>query len=229
MHAETLNKSLFVLLFYKLDPTLERIQVFDPEHQHHGRAQLSIQSFRPVFAAAIIVLFAGTAQAQTSGRYTMSPTEGGFVRLDKETGAMSLCTKQDGNWTCTPMDDKQVDLRKELDQLKSENTELQNEVRRLEDTFIAGKRPDAPADGKAPPLDGGPPGGLPPGGLPDLQLPSEDQVDKAVDYLEGMIRKFRERFEDFGDKTDPRNEPKSRRRDDGPSDRQGDSRGTTPL
>jgi len=44
--------------------------------------------------------------------------------------------------------------------------------------------------------------GIPPP-KPELQLPSEEEVDQAIDYLESMIRKFRERFEDFGEKTRP--------------------------
>ncbi|MCH9806135.1 MAG: hypothetical protein K0U74_00215 [Alphaproteobacteria bacterium] len=188
---------------------------------------MRIPSFRPLIAATALLASAGVLHAETAGRFTMSPTDGGFVRLDKETGAMSLCTKKDGNWTCNPMADDERDLRKELDRLKSENGELRGEVRRLEDTFVGGRRPDAPADGETPPL-AGPPGGLPKGGLPNLELPSEEQVDKAVDYLEGMIRKFRERFEDFGDKTDP-DRPRSRPRRDEDGDRGGDSRGTTPL
>jgi hypothetical protein len=189
---------------------------------------VSIQRIRPLIVAAAVAVTSGSALAESSGRYTMSPAENGFVRLDKETGAMALCTKKDGTWACLPMDDKQADLRKELDRLKAENSELQGEVRRLEDTFVGGKRAEGSADGKTPPLDG-PPGGLPPGGLPELELPTEEQVDKAVDYLEGMIRKFRERFEDFGDKTRPRDEPRAPKSGEPKSDRDSGSRGTTPL
>lgn len=146
------------------------------------------------------------ALAQTgSGRFTMAPVEDGFVRLDKETGAMSMCRTQGDKWACRPMEDDQS-LAEEVRRLQKENDDLRAEVRRLEDTFVGrGDSGSAPGSG---PQTGGPPGGLPPGGLPggglpELQLPTEEQVDQAVDYLESMIRKFRERFEDFGDKTDP--------------------------
>ncbi|KUO53899.1 MAG: hypothetical protein APF80_17065 [Alphaproteobacteria bacterium BRH_c36] len=168
----------------------------------------------------------------------MSPVEGGFVRLDQETGAMSLCAKNEGaerpdGWACTPMDDDQRSLRDEVGRLKAENAELKDEVRRLEDTFITGKRDGG--EGAQSQQDG-PPGGLPPG----MKLPSEEDVDRAVDYLEGMIRKFRERFEDFGEKTDPDRPPHGDRGDrdwQGPRDKPSpnehrenrDSRGSTPL
>lgn len=189
---------------------------------------MSILSFRTAVAAALVGAVATAAHAASTDRFTMSPVDGGFVRLDKETGAMSLCTKQrDGDrqdgWSCTPMDDNQRDLRDEIDRLKAENAELKDEIRRLEDTFIMGERGEEGSGRR-----GGPPGGLPPGGMPELQLPSEEDVDQAVDYLERMIRKFRERFEDFGDKTDPNRAPRG---NDAPGNRRddGEPRGSTPL
>ncbi len=189
---------------------------------------MSILRFHPVLAAVLLGLSAGAVNAETPGRFTMEPVEGGFVRLDKDTGAMSLCAKKDGaeqvdGWACVPMDDSQRDLRAELDRLKAENKGLKEEVRRLEDTFIDGKRDGTGRDSQQ----GGPPGGLPPA----MKLPSEEEVDKAIDYLEGMIRKFRDRFEEFGDKTDPdrrrKRDPDWRDQDKRRDNR--DSRGSTPL
>lgn len=199
---------------------------------------MSILRIRPVIAVALLGLTTTAAFAETPGRFTMSPVEGGFIRLDKETGAMALCSKKEGGeqpngWACVPMADDQRSLREELDQLKTENTKLKDEIRRLEETFVTGK---STGDDRQ---DAGPPGGQPPGGLPPgMKLPSEEDVDRAVDYLEGMIRKFRERFEDFGDKTDPDRyhrddrgwrDHRDRRGSDDDRGRHRDSRGSTPL
>ncbi len=196
---------------------------------------MSIPFARMTFAAAAIALapaaiafVSPSASAQDgSGRFTMAPVEdGGFVRLDKETGAMSMCRPEGDAWACVPMGDDQS-MADEVERLRQENAELRDEIQRLEDTFVG--RGDAPPDGgpgkrdrsAGGPPGGLPPGGMPPGGLPDFKLPSEEEVDRAVDYLEGMIRKFRERFEDFGDKTDP-DRPRHRPEadpDPGPRDR----------
>ncbi len=182
---------------------------------------MSVFCYRTGLAAAFIPLMAVCTQAETSGRFSMSPVEDGFVRLDKETGSMAFCSKRPSGWSCLPMDDRQKSLRDEIDRLKAENSELKDEVRRLEETFVTGKRDEnAAVDG---PSTGGPPGGLPPGGLQEFTLPDEEDVDRAVDYLERMIRKFRDRFENFGEKTAPRRTP------DDPAKPGEEPRGSTPL
>lgn len=200
---------------------------------------MSIIFNRPAIAAAILGLTASAAFAETTGRFTLSPVEDGFVRLDKETGAMALCSKKEqaAGWSCTPMDDIQQSLGQENERLQAEIDKLKAENRRLEDTFVGGGRNRNDGRPQAHLEDQWPPGGMPPG----MKLPSEEDVDKAIDYLEGMIRKFRDRFNDFGEKTDPRHVPRDDRgwRDDppehdDPSRRDnrgggGDPRGSTPL
>ncbi|MCV0367824.1 hypothetical protein [Filomicrobium sp.] len=158
---------------------------------------------RAILRAGAISLVALTAPAvfaqSDSTRYTMAPTDDGFVRLDTVTGAMSLCSKGDAGWSCKPMENSGKDPQSDIDKLKSENAELRAELRRLEDEFIDGKRG----------LSGAP--------KPEFQLPSEEEVDQAVDYLEGMIKKFRERFEHFGDKTQPDHRPPNSTPDTTPS------------
>jgi hypothetical protein len=126
------------------------------------------------------------------GRFTMTPVEGGFLRLDTVTGAVAMCAKGGPGWACEPLPDKARELSDEVARLEAENGKLKDDLRRMEDEFV----------------DGAPKDGLPgPKGVPNVQLPSEKDVDQAVDYLEGLIRKFRERFDNFGDKTDPKRAP----------------------
>ncbi|MEM1372392.1 MAG: hypothetical protein AAGG72_09235 [Pseudomonadota bacterium] len=138
-----------------------------------------------------------------SDRFSMAPVEGGFIRLDKQTGDMAICRETGSKWACSPMGSSDEQATKELERLKAENADLQAEVRRMEQVFgLDGRSASGNEPGEGAP-NPGPLAGGPPGGLPKFDLPSEKDVDSAVDYLEGMIRKFRERFEDFGAKTDP--------------------------
>jgi len=97
---------------------------------------------------AVASLTAGTAvlAQERPGRYTMSPVEGGFLRLDTETGAIALCTRRNETWSCEP---------------------------------VADTAPPKPAAG------------------PRVQMPSEPEIDRAIDELERLFKKYRERLREF--------------------------------
>ena len=140
-------------------------------------------SIRPRLLAPVVlaVLAALPASAQTRdapGRFTMQPIEGGFLRLDTQTGAVSTCRARAENLVlCQPAQEEQQGLAKEIARLRAENVELKAEVKRLQE--IAGAQPAPPTAG--PPAE-------------KFQLPSEEDVDSALDYLERMFKKFRDRL-----------------------------------
>lgn len=150
----------------------------------------------PVLASLSALLVAtgvATATAQTpndaKGRYSMSPVDGGFLRLDTETGAVALCVKKDAAWACEPVKDGTAGAG----DLEAENKALKDRVKALE----AAKGATPPATGNEYPTE-------PPGGSVS-QLPTEEEVDKAFDYIEGMYKKLRERIKKF--ETEPGNAP----------------------
>jgi hypothetical protein len=124
---------------------------------------------------------AGQAADDAGHRYTMTPSEGGVVRLDTQTGAMALCTRKDGRWACEDMNDSQRALRDEIDKLQAENKSLKGQVEHLEATLGLGENGDKNAEE--------------PKTTHQLTLPTEQDVDRAFDYLETMLKKFRDRME----------------------------------
>jgi uncharacterized protein (UPF0335 family) len=130
---------------------------------------------------AVLLALSGPASAagEEPGRYSMSPTEGGVIRLDRDTGAMSFCTGKEGDWTCKLMPDSEGELQKRIDRLESEKRSLEAEKNLRESA-----PPEPPAGDTVPPA--------PPG---DLAVPTEKDVDKLFDYVEGMVKKFKERIE----------------------------------
>jgi hypothetical protein len=141
-------------------------------------------------AAAAAMATAATAE-DTAGRYTMMPTDGGFVRLDTQTGVTSFCTRKEAAWACEAMPDAQQAMRDQMAKLEAENKDLKEENKKIEETFGLGdpKKP-APGDTEPPPMspDAGPP-------APKAGVPTEKDVDRMFDYIEGMVKKFKDRLE----------------------------------
>ena len=142
-----------------------------------------------VLAALAVGSAGGWAQsplpAGSPGRFTMQPADGGILRMDTQTGALSMCRQASGSWSCTMLPDDRTAMNTEIERLKSENIELKSAVRRLED--LAG------IPGNAPP-DAGP--GKRQSGV---QLPTEEEVDKAMSYVQRMIKKFKEKIKELED------------------------------
>lgn len=137
---------------------------------------------------ALLVLAAPASAADSNaGRYTMSPTDGGVIRLDKENGTMSFCTGKEGSWSCKDMNEDESELKLRVEQLEAENRSLRARAHRPP----AAPGPAHPP-GAAPPAPGDTVPPVPPGELP---VPTERDVDKLFDYVEGMVRKFKERID----------------------------------
>jgi len=54
----------------------------------------------------------------------MSPADGGFVRLDRRSGAVSFCSMEGGALTCRAGADERAALQNEIDRLAAENDRL---------------------------------------------------------------------------------------------------------
>ena len=148
-------------------------------------------SLSTVAAGAIVsALFAGQAVAQDkAGRYTMHKADDGFVRLDTQSGAMSLCRKSDDAWACQPMAGSDKADQRELAKLRRENAELREQIKQL------GSRPAGGGSGAYDPSDPPRPGARPGGEKSSgLRLPTEKEVDQALNYFENILKKFQDRL-----------------------------------
>ncbi len=140
-----------------------------------------------LLAASLLACPTVRAADEKPGRFTMTPAEGGALKLDTVTGATSFCTRAEGDWSCKPTKDGEQILRKEIDGLKGEIDVLKEQLTKMEE--IAGIGDPSKADG-------GRPGEQSDGPRPHakMDLPTEKDVDQAFDYFERMVKKLRERL-----------------------------------
>jgi hypothetical protein len=121
-----------------------------------------------------------------SGRFAMQSVDGGVLRLDTENGTLSMCKSRNGAWECQSTPDERAALDKEIQRLAKENEDLKGAVKRLEDLAgIPSEKPQAKRGGGGAGLPGG--------------LPGPEDVDKAMTYLQSMIKKFKEKLREFED------------------------------
>lgn len=137
---------------------------------------------RCLFAILGMIAIPLSAAAQTAprgdvdGRFTLRDTPQGMVRMDTRTGTMSICGGHDATFTCRLVPDDRQALEDEITRLKAENETL--------------RRGQAGAPNR-------------PGDEPRMQLPSEQEIDRAL----GLFERIWRRIIDMTRQTDPNGRP----------------------
>jgi hypothetical protein len=117
---------------------------------------------------ASAALACGPALAQ-DGRFTMSPTPDGFLKLDTRNGVVSECRKQGDGYQCRLVPDEREALQGEVDRLTRENGELRDK--------LAQSGQPVPPGTQVVPKDGS-------------KVPPDEEVDRALGMMEKFIRRF---------------------------------------
>lgn len=125
----------------------------------------------PLILAGSLTFLPQSALAHEEGRYTMLETKNGVIRLDRKTGAMTTCVPLPNGWKCEPLVKKGAGAGADQDRV----TELEDENFRLKQK-LAERSDDDLNDPDSEPK--------------KFKLPSDEEVDEAIEYMERMIRKF---------------------------------------
>lgn len=125
-----------------------------------------------------IAVSAVPAFAQDAQRYTMEPTPDGYVRMDNQTGEMSICSEQSGQLVCKLAADDRKAYETDVDRLTRRLDALEQRLALLE-----GKAPAPVTE----------------------QLPSEETFEQSLNYMERFFRRFMGIVKDFEneEKTSP--------------------------
>ena len=146
-----------------------------------------------LLAAAVFVLVGGAALAQTrpdteNGRYALSPAgDGGVLRLDTKTGSVSTCTNSGAGWTCYAVPDERAALDAEIGRLQAENEKLKTQLAERDGT-VSGKTEEALP--KSDPLKKPEPKAAEGGRKIEIPLPSDQDMDRAMSFLERAWRRL---------------------------------------
>jgi len=62
------------------------------------------------------------------GRYTFSKVADGFLRLDTQTGEVSVCSQRTVGWACQAVPEDRAVLESEIARLRSENAALKKDI-----------------------------------------------------------------------------------------------------
>ncbi len=131
----------------------------------------------------------GTAAADSgpdteNGRYTLSQTADGLIRLDTRTGTVSTCSNNGNGWACYAVPDERKAMDEEIGRLQAENEKLKAQfAERGPDS--AGKADNAQprSDGQATPRAEGE-------RKIEIPLPSDQDVDRVMSFLERAWRRL---------------------------------------
>jgi len=89
---------------------------------------------KTLFAAAVCIALTATALAEQEtpdsehGRYSFSKVAEGFLRLDTQTGQVSVCSQRTVGWACQAAPDDRAVLENEIARLRTENAGLKKEM-----------------------------------------------------------------------------------------------------
>lgn len=64
--------------------------------------------------------------APEKDRFTLQPADGGFLRMNKDTGAVSFCSVKEGVSVCRLSADERAALEAEIERLRAENAQLKS-------------------------------------------------------------------------------------------------------
>ncbi|MGE0845960.1 MAG: hypothetical protein AB7L41_06800 [Flavobacteriaceae bacterium] len=122
-----------------------------------------------------------------NGRYQLQRTDEGYFRVDRETGRASLCKEADGAWSCRLLPDDRSAYEDELTRLNERIETLEQERDALAEQLAAtGSKPEA--EKPQPKSDGD-----------KLSEKERDEIDKAMDGFEYMVRRFIDIMKDVKD------------------------------
>ena len=158
-------------------------------------ATMSSSNFLSTFAAVAFALAlpgagaaAGPAMPDTeNGRYALSTTPDGVLRLDTRTGAVSTCSNSGTGWACYAVPDERAALDSEIGRLQADNEKLKKELASREPVVTGKIEEPLP---KSDSLKKSEPKVAEGERRIEIPLPSDRDMDRMMSFLERAWRRL---------------------------------------
>jgi hypothetical protein len=133
--------------------------------------------FRIVLVMAPAAFASAAGAQEQEGRYRLEKSGDGYVRMDTTSGEMSFCETRGSQLVCIPAADERVALNDTIDRLETRIGALEERLTKLENSPIL---------------------------KPQNLLPSEEEFQRSLSYMERFFRSFMDVVKDLEDepKTD---------------------------
>jgi hypothetical protein len=129
---------------------------------------------RALFPVLALIGFAALPAQADSGRYTLEKTANGYVRMDTQTGAMSMCEERGDQLVCKMAADERQAFQDELDRLATKVSDLESRIAKVENNPVMNPR---------------------------SLLPTEEEFDRSLSFMERFFRRFMDIVRDMEDQT----------------------------
>lgn len=113
-------------------------------------------------ATALLLCATGAADAQETNRYSLQKTADGYVRLDTNTGEMSICKEQADQLVCRVAADDRVAIEDDMSQLSARIKAVEDKLASYEKSGLSGKN----------------------------TIPTDEEFEKTMGYMEKFFRRF---------------------------------------
>ena len=131
---------------------------------------------------------AGPAMPDTdNGRYALSTTPDGVLRLDTRTGAVSTCSNNGAGWACYAVPDERAALDAEIGRLQADNEKLKKDLA-ARGPVVTGKIEESMP--KSDSLKKSEPKVVEGERKIEIPLPSDRDIDRMMSFLERAWRQL---------------------------------------